>query len=714
MVVKRQDLINYGLFDTLPEDYKSMKGSQCFVFYYVVLEEQLKLKIFDSLLLPTEAINFSLYRGLREKMYKYKENLSIGFFSNSVESRDGLYFQFLMAYNDSKSVYKFLDYCIEQDKVGILNIATNSNNEINGRSDFERIIGYFSQNNIQPLMQIFDMVNQAFKMRLSYSLYSKIKRVVNIIKFDGGVLAEENGYLRFMVIGENANLSAEQADNLKQAKSLLRSGELRVDDIYLITGWCFNDKDGKWRTNISDDEVSLLGANLYDYYGRKLYIPIGSNEEQMQVIIQNPQSIYSLNYRGCVSDVLNHPSLYDYYPELSTVPLIYYCGGKPIKNLDGSSVNIYCYTENERGGYIKMIGSEDVKNTLSILLHEIQHYIQNVEGFATGGNQFFATFVASIGSESVRKVFSCINRMQRHFAENFLTDEKRIELKSLITKERASNADELSLKKTILSYLDNYENYIINYKTLNFYLIIFVATKGSVSLSNIVDYMQENIGDFILELFHNVTEGYSESRKHRDILAEQNYKDEDITNILFKGYENLYGEVESRSVQESRLVPSEYKNYFYLSRWENAPLQKITVIDGIENILDITDIKAAVETVNNGDYIFHFQRGNSAEPFLHELGHILYDALIKLGHKDIIEEEFSKDYNYTDADEYFVSQWLAYLQEKIHNKNVISDIKRSKNLTLNSSIEICLDDFFAPSEYSARFEYIQTILEICQ
>ena len=98
---------------------------------------------------------------------------------------------------------------------------------------------------------------------------------------------------------------------------------------------------------------------------------------------------------------------------------------------------------------------------------------------------------------------------------------------------------------------------------------------------------------------------------------------------------------------------------------------------------------------------------------MHELGHILYDAVVKLGYKELIDEEFSKEYTYTNADEYFVSQWLGYLQEKIHNKNVISDIKRNEFVKLNPNIELCLDDFFAPSEYSARFEYIQTILEQC-
>ena len=360
-----------------------------------------------------------------------------------------------------------------------------------------------------------------------------------------------------------------------------------------------------------------------------------------------------------------------------------------------------------------MCGARDVKDTLSIILHEIQHSVQNIEGFARGGNEFFATFVVSVGSESVRKIFSCINRMQRYFSEKFLTDEKRLELKAVITNERASTPEELGLKRTILGYLDNYEIYTVNYKVLNFYMIIFIATKGDISLSPLVDYMQENIGDFILELFNNVTEGYNESKKHKQLLSEQNFKEEDISNVLFKGYQNLYGELESRSVQESRLVPSEYKNYFSLSRWENAPLQKITVIDGVENILDIKEIKAAVETINNGDYIFHFDRSNSAVPFLHELGHILYDAVVKLGYKELIDEEFSKEYTYTNADEYFVSQWLGYLQEKIHNKNVISDIKRNEFVKLNPNIELCLDDFFAPSEYSARFEYIQTILEQC-
>jgi hypothetical protein len=77
---------------------------------------------------------------------------------------------------------------------------------------------------MQSISFVYDMVNSVFKRRLSKNLYGDmIKRVVNMVKYDGGVLNEIGGDLRFMVIGEQAVLTEEQQTKLNAAKLLLRS-----------------------------------------------------------------------------------------------------------------------------------------------------------------------------------------------------------------------------------------------------------------------------------------------------------------------------------------------------------------------------------------------------------------------------------------------------------------------------------------------------------
>jgi hypothetical protein len=239
-----------------------------------------------------------------------------------------------------------------------------------------------------------------------------------------------------------------------------------------------------------------------------------------------------------------------------------------------------------------------------------------------------------------------------------------------------------------------------------------VAEEGDFSTNDVVLYLQKKLGDIVFELFENVKEGYLQAKKYREILTSvEGLRDEDIRNVLFKSYENLYGELESRSTQSSRYVDSEYKNYFYLTKWENSPIQQITVIDGIETIIDSSKIKAAVETKDES-YVMHFQKTISCEPILHELAHIVHDALNTLGRSDIIEKEFDKEIIIEDIDEFFVVKFLAYLKENIEDNNLAMDFRLNFSIRSNEKINKLLDEFFAEKSVNKRLLYLQTILSL--
>lgn len=704
MKVTKQDLINFGLFENLPEQLKNLDSKDTYVIYYSVNEEESKLDIHSSEVVRDA--NLSLYRTLRDRIQNARRILEIATFTDTFETRDGIFYQLLRTFNDPKKVKAFFSHAVEHDKIIDINVSTNAISDIYTSDDFRRAISYFCESRIQTIMQIYDMVNDSMKNRLAKNLYgTSLKKVVNLVLFDAGVLPEIGGTFRFMVIGQNANLSEEQKNKLSEAKLLLRSLQ-PIENIYSLTGWALSEKDGKWRTNIADNEAKIQDSILSDYEGRKIYVPNRMSISEVLPYGINPSRMMSGGYKGRLVDLLYHPTLFDYYPKLALMPIFYFFGDKQVKNQD------FYFSADDRGGFIYMNGSSSEGAPLSILLHEIQHYIQNQEGFARGGNQFLAKFVASVGSNSVRKIFASINKMERYFREYMYNDEARLELLDVIENESAKSDKSKSIKNSLLQYLSSEQEYKFNYKTINFYLVLFVAEQGDFSLNDVVLYLETKIpnSEIIYELFNNISDGYSESKNYQEIILKQGLRESDVPNILFKGYQNLYGEMESRSVQESRFVESEFRNYFYLTKWENTPIQQLSIIDGIEEVIEISKINAAIETKDD-QYVLHFKKDNSCVPFLHELGHIVHDCLTKLGYEKELKSAFENDFNYNDYNEWFVDKFLTYLKSKINDYYLQKDLFYFLK-TENKVVNKMLDEFFAQTEYSARLNFLHTLLSL--
>jgi hypothetical protein len=709
MKVTLQDLKNFGLYDKLPEALKTLGDRNSFVIYYSLIEEESKLDIHSSEVVVN--VNLSLYRTLRDRISNAKRILDIAVFSNTFETRDGIFYQLLRTFNDGDKVKAFYSYAVQQDKIIDVNVSTNAISNIYTSDDFRRAISYFCAGRLQIIMQIYDMVNDSMKERLSKTLYgSSLKKVVNLVLYDGGVMPEIGGNLRFMVIGEKAKLSEEQTKKLEEAKILLRS-LVPIDQIYLLTGWALSKKDGKWRTNIADNDAKIIKALLYDYEGRQMYVPKGMIISEVLPFIMNPNRMMGGGYKGRLIDLFSHPTLYEYYPKLAIMPISYWFGDKRTKS------QRFYFAKDDRGGFIYMNGSSESGSSISILLHEIQHYIQNQEGFATGGNLFLAQFVASVGSNSVRKIFACINRMERYFREDLFDNQSRLELLDIIQADYAKTATAKQLKSDLVEKLKNESEYKFTYTTINFYLVLYIAEQGDFTSNDIVSYLETKISaDVIYELFENITNGYDEAKIFREkLINNEGLREEDINTVLFKGYENLYGEMESRSVQESRFVESEFRNYFYLTKWENTPIQQLTVIDGVEEIIEVENIKAALET-KDGEYVLHFKKDSSSIPFLHELGHIVHDCLIELKNGNELKDEFENDLNYNDYDEWFVDKFIAYLKSKFDDyylqKDLAYFVKRE-----NNAVSKMLDDFFSTkeqsdNEVSSRLKFLHTILSI--
>ena len=183
--------------------------------------------------------------------------------------------------------------------------------------------------------------------------------------------------------GIMAGVNAKNADltSLAKAEELAKDG-VPYPDIHKQTGWLLDTPDKMPRFEISDDAVRLKGikqtADIADYdaisnrkhgvnYGR---LPFGDNGigDVRQAIVDEAKANIPAN-AGHVVGQVEHAPLYAAYKDVGEIPL--FLGNKEGRgNASFSSSGI----------------SLDSASDKSALLHELQHAIQEREGFARGGS----------------------------------------------------------------------------------------------------------------------------------------------------------------------------------------------------------------------------------------------------------------------------------------------------------------------------------------
>ena len=209
---------------------------------------------------------------------------------------------------------------------------------------------------------------------------------------------ENSEDVRFRFIGEQgaANLdAAEEAntrlDNLAVAREMEKSGK-DAKSIKIATGW-ERGADGKWRYEEEDfkyipqgnareklllerepwhKELMSLSDKIYN--GEKLtdeeevrFDELSEKEKELKENLKKSD-------RKFLDDYVSDDSLFKEYPELKQVKVEFYDGSF----LDGGS-----YSHHDMTIRINNNSPLDAK---SILVHEVQHAIQYIEGFSKGGN----------------------------------------------------------------------------------------------------------------------------------------------------------------------------------------------------------------------------------------------------------------------------------------------------------------------------------------
>ena len=183
-----------------------------------------------------------------------------------------------------------------------------------------------------------------------------------------GTFDPANPDIRFSFAGQSSQTADKHA--LSSAQSRLDAGE-SAEKVRQDTGW-FKGNDGKWRYEISDADAKL----------KKPYPSKGQRWGDTW------KSMVGRGQYSTVGMMIDHPALFAAYPQIADIPVSTQPGSGASYSVQSRQITL----------------GEDVQmhEALNILLHEMQHGIQHVEGFATGGSPTDAK-VKEEGRQMVRR-----------------------------------------------------------------------------------------------------------------------------------------------------------------------------------------------------------------------------------------------------------------------------------------------------------------------
>lgn len=172
-----------------------------------------------------------------------------------------------------------------------------------------------------------------------------------VTKGKGEFKVGSDGQLRYSWHGEKSRPVTEAERRSLETAKFMESRGKDVKSIYLTTGWLKNPVDGKWHREFSDARAQLS---------------------------LDPKEL-ATNHPIPLKDIFDHPELFQRYPQLQYARVM---------RTDTRGANGIAY---RKDGNIpaRIYYSEDIESPQSlkeVLVHEIQHLIQDEEGWATGGS----------------------------------------------------------------------------------------------------------------------------------------------------------------------------------------------------------------------------------------------------------------------------------------------------------------------------------------
>jgi hypothetical protein len=196
-------------------------------------------------------------------------------------------------------------------------------------------------------------------------------------------LTGQGGGMRYSFAGERSikNFSGElgkvMADSLNAAKAMAAAGK-SSEQIRAVTGWFPGLYDGKLRYEVSDKNASFVSREIYNEKTKQVYGGGSFGRLTVSEMIDRVRSGKVVR----LSEVFRHDALFAAYPEAANISFFPLYGTEVVGShrvIDGQDVITATVTTN----------SDDSisKESASVILHELQHFIQQREGFAVGGSQ---------------------------------------------------------------------------------------------------------------------------------------------------------------------------------------------------------------------------------------------------------------------------------------------------------------------------------------
>ena len=229
------------------------------------------------------------------------------------------------------------------------------------------------------------LIKEAERLYLKAAENAGNKRIMKMILAQRPELEEElEGEKKVQM--SFAGPKAKTADKIRlaNAQKMLDSGA-DSETVRKETGW-FKGYDGKWRFEIDDSniEIAFNGKHSRDPEIRryaelvdKVYFLDTATQEEQNELVSLDEKIGSKKITpASLGDLIDAPELFEAYPELQDVGIYF------TDNTDGVSSYHPGFKEITLPKSLKREPTKAKKS----LLHEIQHAIQDIEDFASGGN----------------------------------------------------------------------------------------------------------------------------------------------------------------------------------------------------------------------------------------------------------------------------------------------------------------------------------------
>lgn len=171
---------------------------------------------------------------------------------------------------------------------------------------------------------------------------------------------------------------------LEKAIRLDDVGKATSEEIRQQTGW-FKGYDGQWRFEIDDSKMEIdtrgkFSSNpdirRYTELVDKVYFDMTASDPELQELQVLEKNLDGVSVEPkTLGELINHNELFEAYPQLKDLPIYF-------ENDTGAARGMYGFDEIVINSRLKL-HKEQLKRTL---IHEIQHAIQYIEGFANGAS----------------------------------------------------------------------------------------------------------------------------------------------------------------------------------------------------------------------------------------------------------------------------------------------------------------------------------------